>query len=105
MDAIEDLRLRAVAHPSRRAILRLVWNGERTATEIAERCGVSAPAASQHLKTLREAKLVTVRRDATRRLYRVNIEEMRRLQAFLEDFWAPRIEDLASAAERLDAQT
>jgi DNA-binding transcriptional ArsR family regulator len=65
-----DEALRALAHPARRAMLRLVWDAERPASELAEAAGLSRPAASQHLKQLRDAGLVSVRVDANRRLYR-----------------------------------
>jgi DNA-binding transcriptional ArsR family regulator len=83
--------LRAIANPRRRAMLELVWDGERTAGEIAAGSGLSAPAASQHLRVLREAGLVRVRVDANRRLYRADAERIAEVRAALEAFWGGRL--------------
>ena len=92
--------MRAIANRRRRAMLELVWDGERTATEIAELSGLSKPAASQHLRVLREAGLVRVRTDANRRLYRVDADTMRRVRAALEAFWGERLERMRDELER-----
>jgi DNA-binding transcriptional ArsR family regulator len=83
--------LRAIANPRRRAMLELVWDGERTAGEIAAGSGLSAPATSQHLKVLRDAGLVRVRVDANRRLYRAETERIAEVRAALEAFWGERL--------------
>ena len=68
-----DAALKALAEPRRRAILRLVWSQELPATDIADQFpDVTRPAISQHLAVLKDAELVTERRDGTRRLYRAN---------------------------------
>jgi DNA-binding transcriptional ArsR family regulator len=54
-------------------MLQLVWETERPATELAQAAGLSPSAASQHLRLLREAGLMRVRVDATRRLYRADL--------------------------------
>lgn len=61
--------LKLLAEPRRQAILRLVWDRERTAGEIAAHFAVTRPAISQHLRRLLEGGLVHVRRDGTKRLY------------------------------------
>lgn len=98
-----DAALKALAEPRRRAILRLVWSQELPATDIADQFrDVSRPAISQHLSVLREASLVTERRDGTRRLYRANVQTMSELVAFLDDYWTSgleRLRDVAEAAE------
>jgi DNA-binding transcriptional ArsR family regulator len=83
--------LRAIANPRRRAMLELVWDGERTAGEIAAGSGLSAPATSQHLRVLREAGLVRVRADANRRLYRADPARIAEVRAALEAFWGDRL--------------
>jgi DNA-binding transcriptional ArsR family regulator len=83
--------LRAIANPRRRAMLELVWDGERTAGDIARHSGLSAPAASQHLRVLRDAGLVTVRIDANRRLYRAEPARVAEVRAALEAFWGERL--------------
>jgi DNA-binding transcriptional ArsR family regulator len=96
--ALEDA-IRALAHPGRRTMLRLVWEDERPATELAEAAGLSKSAASQHLKLLREAGLVQVRVDATRRLYRADLARVAEVAGFLDDFWATPLERLKAIAE------
>src|SRR5215207_8860103 len=96
--AVEDA-IRALAHPGRRAMLRLVWDDERPATELADAAGLSRSAASQHLKLLREAGLVQVRVDATRRLYRADLARVAEIASFLDDFWATPLERLKATAE------
>src|SRR3954453_22821540 len=96
--AMEDA-LRAIANPRRRAMLELVWDGERTAGEIAEHSGLSAPAASQHLRVLREAGLVSVRVDGNRRLYRTEPERVAEVRGALEAFWGERLARLRDDLE------
>jgi DNA-binding transcriptional ArsR family regulator len=99
-DSTTEAALRAIAHAGRRRMLRLVWDTERGASELAERCGLSRPAASQHLKVLREAALVEVRARGNQRLYRARTDQLAKLRAVLDDFWAVRLDALRSAVER-----
>jgi DNA-binding transcriptional ArsR family regulator len=89
----------AIAHPGRRAILRLVLDRELPVGELAERTGLSQPAASQHLKVLRDAGLVRGRVDGRRRLYRVDVEGLERLRRELDAYWGPALAALRRAAE------
>jgi DNA-binding transcriptional ArsR family regulator len=89
----------AIAHPGRRAMLRLVLERELGVGELAERTGLSQPAASQHLKVLRDAGLVRGRVDGRRRLYRVDLEGLERLRRELEAYWGPALAALKEAAE------
>lgn len=83
--------LKAIANPRRRAMLELVWDEERTATDIADASRLSKPAASQHLKVLRDAGLVHVRAEGNRRLYRADPVRVAELRAALESFWGDRL--------------
>jgi DNA-binding transcriptional ArsR family regulator len=94
-----DLVARALAAPRRREILSLVRDGELSAGEIASHFDVSRPAISQHLAALREAGLLSERRDGTRRLYRAQPEALAGLRDFLNEFWTDRLERLKLAAE------
>lgn len=95
-----DAALKALAEPRRRAILRLIWSQELPATDIADRFGdVTRSAISQHLAVLKEAELVTERRQGTRRLYHANTGTMAELRAFLDDYWTSGLERLRDAAE------
>jgi DNA-binding transcriptional ArsR family regulator len=104
-----DAALKAIAEPRRRAILRLVWSDELPASAIAEQFpDVSRPAISQHLTVLKDADLVTERRDGTRRLYRAKPQTMADVRAFLDDYWTSgleRLRDVAEAAETRNRQT
>jgi len=89
----------AISHPGRRAMLRLVLDRELPVGELAERVGLSQPAASQHLKVLRDAGLVRGRVEGRRRLYRVDSEGLERLRSELDAFWGPALSALKDAAE------
>jgi DNA-binding transcriptional ArsR family regulator len=96
---VVDAALRAIAEPRRREILRLVWDRELAAGEIAERFEVTRPAISQHLRVLKDADLLDERRDGTRRLYRARPEAVQDLQRFLQDYWSEPLDRLRTAAE------
>jgi DNA-binding transcriptional ArsR family regulator len=91
---------KAIAAPRRRQILSLVRDGELSAGEIASHFDVSRPAVSQHLNVLKEAGLVSERRNGTKRLYRAQPEGLAELRAFLDQFWSDRLEALKREAER-----
>jgi DNA-binding transcriptional ArsR family regulator len=94
-----EAALKALVEPRRRAILCLVKDGELSAGEIAREFDVTRPAISQHLGVLKEAGLVSERRDGTRRLYHARPEGLRELQKFLEEFWEDGLQRLKAAAE------
>ena len=91
--------LQVIAEPRRREILRLVWDDEVPAGVVAANFDVSFAAVSQHLAVLREAGLVTVRRDGTRRLYRADRGALGRLGQVLEQLWTAQLAELAELAE------
>src|SRR5512142_26426 len=95
-----DAALRALAEPTRREILRLVRDRERTAGDIADHFPVTRPAVSQHLRALEDAELVTVRREGTRRWYRARPEGLDEMHAWLATMWSGGLGDLKRAAER-----
>lgn len=96
MDAVA----RALAEPTRREILRLVRDQERTVNEIASEFPVSRPAISQHLRVLQEADLVDIRAEGTRRYYRTRPEGLTELRGWLEGFWSDRLGALKTEIER-----
>ena len=95
-----EAALKAIAASRRRQILTLVRDGELSAGEIAGHFDVTRPAVSQHLNVLKEAGLVSERRNGTRRLYRARPEGLAQLKAFLEEFWDERLDALKLEAER-----
>jgi DNA-binding transcriptional ArsR family regulator len=95
-----EAALKAIAQPRRRQILLLVREGEMTAGEIASHFDVTRPAISQHLTVLKEAGLVSERRDGTKRIYRLRPEGVEELRAFIEEMWTQRLATLKDEAER-----
>ena len=89
----------AIAQPTRRSILEmLAEGGELTVSDIASRFRISPPAISQHLKILREARLVRMHKNRQQRIYEINPEAVRQV-----DEWVRNIEALWSARfDRLD---
>ena len=97
-----DSALRALADSTRRHILALVWQEERTASEIASEFSMSHPAVSQHLRILLDNDLISLRRSGTRRYYRTNQSAIARLRAELAAFWDGGLSRLKRAAERTE---
>jgi DNA-binding transcriptional ArsR family regulator len=95
-----EAALKAIAVPRRRQILTLVRDEELSAGEIASHFDVTRPAVSQHLNVLKEAGLVSERRNGTRRLYRARPEGLAELRAFLEDYWDVRLDTLKREVEK-----
>jgi DNA-binding transcriptional ArsR family regulator len=91
--------LSIVAEPRRREILRLVMDEELSAGEIASNFDVTFGAVSQHLRVLSEAKLVVVRRDGRRRLYRTNHATLGPLGRQLVAMWGHKLNTLKQLAE------
>ena len=87
-----DETLKAIAEPRRRAILRLVADDELPAGEIAAAFDVSRTAVSQHLTVLKNAGLLTERRDGTRRLYRARPEGLDGLRQILNGIWVSSLD-------------
>jgi DNA-binding transcriptional ArsR family regulator len=92
--------LKALAEPRRVAILKLVHVRELRAGEIASHFRTTRPAISQHLRVLTKAGLLSLRRQGTRRLYRIRPEGFASLRAFLDVFWEESLSRLKLAAER-----
>ena len=92
----------ALADPTRRQIIQSLAGGESAFGDIADQFEMSRPAVSQHLKVLREAGLVAVRKDAQRRIYRIEASGLRELDEWLEKvrhFWGERLDDLERAMQ------
>lgn len=83
--------LRVLANPAQRRALEIVAGAEISSGELAKQCGWSRPAASQNLRALRDARLVDVRVDGNRRMYRARPEGLVELRAFIDQFWAERL--------------
>src|SRR5688572_28498969 len=88
----------ALAEPTRRRILDLLRDAERPVGELVGELAMAQPAVSKHLRVLRDAGLVDVRADAQRRLYRLRLEPLQEIEAWLAPYgalWASRLDALA----------
>ena len=94
--------LQVISEPRRRAILRLVWDRELAAGDIARQFDVTFGAISQHLGILRDAGFVRARRDGNRRLYQADRERLGPLAQALEAMWTETLDRLAEAIESED---
>jgi DNA-binding transcriptional ArsR family regulator len=92
-----DATFAVLSDPNRRAVLRLLRDGERSVGEIGEELALSQPGLSKHLRVLRESGLVRVRKDAQRRLYAIRPEPIAEIDEWLapyRDLWNGRLEAL-----------
>jgi DNA-binding transcriptional ArsR family regulator len=103
----------ALADDTRRAIVRLVAkNGELTSTEISKNFEMSPPAISQHLKILKEANVLNMKKDAQKRIYTLNgsgMDEMEKWLLDIRNLWNGRLDRLDKyllkmKSERLNAK-
>jgi DNA-binding transcriptional ArsR family regulator len=95
----------ALGDPTRQRIVEMLAARELSAGEIARRFDMTAPAVSQHLKLLREAGLIQVRRDAQRRIYTLDPAGLAELDAWLarfRRFWSGRLDALEHELEQHD---
>jgi len=90
---------KAVADGSRRQILLLLKDGEKTPSEIVGNFDFTLPALSTHLRILREANLVSERKAGQNRFYSVNTEKMSEMMRFFDVFWDNSLQRLKRHAE------
>lgn len=97
-----DDSYRALAHPVRRDLMRLIGDGERSVGELVDGTALAQPIVSQQLRVLRDASLVSVRVDGNRRLYSIDFARLAELRSFLDQFWNDKLDALRRVAERED---
>lgn len=97
--AAPDAVLRALADPHRRQIMRLVQYTELPAGEIAARFTLTQQAVSQHIGVLKQAGLLSERREGTRRLYTLRHESLEPVRQLLAEFWPDALSRLKKAVE------
>jgi DNA-binding transcriptional ArsR family regulator len=86
-----------VAEPTRRRILDLLRDGDQPVGELVSSLGLSQPGVSKHLRVLREAGLVRVRRQAQQRWYQLDAAPLAEIDAWLAPyrrFWSDRLDAL-----------
>jgi len=89
----------ALADPTRRAVFERLAAGPRSVGELAKGLPVSRPAVSQHLKVLREARLVDDRADGARRVYSIDPAGLGVVRAWLDQFWSVALEAFVDHVE------
>lgn len=94
-----------LAEPARRRILDLLLERPRLVGELAAELGLTQPGVSKHLRVLREAGLVTVRKDAQRRWYELRPQPLAEIDAWLSPYrrlWARSLDDLERHLETME---
>jgi DNA-binding transcriptional ArsR family regulator len=95
--------LQALSDPTRQRIVEMLASGALSSGEIAGRFSLSPPAISQHLKALKEARLVTVRADRQKRIYALDPQGVGEIADWVDRikaFWNPRLDALEAALKR-----
>jgi DNA-binding transcriptional ArsR family regulator len=95
----------ALGDPTRRAILSLLGEGDRSVQELAERLPVSRPAVSRHLRLLKEAGLVAEEPRGARRIYRLQEEGLAAVQAYVERVWGEAAARFRLVAENTEPRS
>jgi DNA-binding transcriptional ArsR family regulator len=90
----------ALGDPTRRLIFERLTKGPLAVGELAEGLPVSRLAVSQHLKVLKDARLVVDEQDGTRRLYRLDTAGVEAMRRYLDRFWDRALAAFKAAAER-----
>ena len=97
-----------IAEPNRRAILSLLISAQHSVGEIERQLGMAQPTVSKHLRVLREAGFVESTVDAQRRLYRLRLEPLQEVDAWLAPFrrfWSAHVDALERHLDRMDRPT
>ena len=89
----------ALADDTRRLIFERVARGPASVAELASGLPVSRPAVSQHLKVLKDARLVALRKEGTRSVYRLDPRGVEELRDYLDRFWDRALAAFKAAAE------
>ena len=92
--------LEALADPTRRTLFERLRGGPCSVGELTEVVTVSQPAVSQHLRVLKEAHLVRVRKAGTRRIYSLDPTGLAELRHYLDELWDDVLTAFQEAAEQ-----
>jgi len=93
--------LSALADSTRRQLFELLRDGPHTVNELASRLPVTQPAVSQHLKVLKDARLVAVRKQGNRRIYSIDPKGLVELRSYVDGLWEDVLVEFSKAAEQL----
>ncbi len=94
----------ALGDPTRRSVFEQLRGGPKSVGELAAGLPVSRPAVSQHLRVLKDARLVTERREGTRRIYALAPGGLVELRAYFDEFWSIALDAYKGAAERKEGR-
>jgi DNA-binding transcriptional ArsR family regulator len=94
-----DAQFDALGDATRRAILSRLQLGAVSVGKLAEEFPVSRPAISQHLRVLKEAKLVTDRADGTRRVYQIDPAGIAAMRKYFDQFWGQALDAFKTKVE------
>jgi DNA-binding transcriptional ArsR family regulator len=89
----------ALADPTRRSIFERLGHGPRSVVELARDLPISRPAVSQHLKVLKDARLVSVRPEGTRRIYALDPTGLQAVREYFDQFWTAALADFKAVAD------
>ncbi len=98
-----EMKFEALAAPTRRAVFEKLRSGPMAVNVLAEGLPVSRPAVSQHLKVLKEAGLVTERRDGVKRIYSLDTKGLSELREYFDQFWDDALDAYRRSLEASDA--
>ena len=93
--------MNALGDPTRRQIFERIRQGSCTVTELVEIVSVSQPAVSQHLKVLREARLVSVVKQGQKRIYQLNPKGLDELRRYVDGLWDDVLQAFGDEAARM----
>lgn len=99
MKTYGDVQFDALGDATRRAILSRLQRGALSVGKLAEEFPMSRPAISQHLRVLKQAKLVTDRADGTRRLYQVDPAGIAAMREYFDQFWGQALDAFKAKVE------
>ncbi|MES2391338.1 MAG: metalloregulator ArsR/SmtB family transcription factor [Acidobacteriota bacterium] len=95
-----DSQLDALGDATRRAIVDRLLRGPSSVGELAEAFPVSRPAISQHLRVLKEARLVTDRAVGAKRVYQIHPQGFEHLRTYFERFWGDALTSFKAKVEK-----
>jgi DNA-binding transcriptional ArsR family regulator len=99
-----DNAFNALGDATRRIIFERLAGGPLSVVHIAEGLRVSRPAVSQHLKVLREARLISMTREGTRSIYRIDEEGVRVMRDYLDSFWSKSLKRFKQVTEQIEKE-
>ena len=91
---------RAVADPTRRAVLEYLLGKPHNVNELADYFDVSRPAISKHLRILKDARVVRERREGRNRIYELNPAGLNALREYFDRFWAQALDAFQQEVEK-----